>query len=332
MKAILLAATLSVGLSFGLLTSPALSQNIPSLLDFFAIAKPTELTPRIDNYDEAWIITGPVSEFSAQATEGPNWALLEGKIVYAYYRFQLGDTALQIQRAFEKAAADAGYEMKFSCNAERGDCFTEGKKASGVTIGLLLDKPSNMPALDAQKMAIVRNYFYTGGARLMYLTKDEGSSVTHMQVVLADTPDKGVMAVTKSIITGTPPELSNAESMHSKLLAGESVSLDNLLFDIDSAILLPPSRDQIFEIAMMMRDNPELKLQIIGHTDSDGGRAHNQKLSENRAASVVDALVNGFDIEAGRLASSGRGMDEPVASNNTSEGKAQNRRVELKLQ
>lgn len=332
MKAVLLAASLGVGLSFGLLTSPALSQNIPSLLDFFSIAKPTELTPRIDNYDEAWIITGPVSEFSAKATEGPNWELLEGKIVYAYYRFEPGDTALQIQRAFEKAAADAGYEMKFSCNSERGDCFTEGVKTSGITIGLLLDKPTNMPALDAQKMGIVRNYFNTGGGRLMYLTKDEGSSVTHVQVALADTPDKGVMAITKSIITGAPPELSNAASMHSKLLAGESVSLDNLLFDIDSAILLPPSREQIFEIAMMMRENPELKLQIIGHTDSDGGQAHNQTLSEKRAASVVDALVNGFDIEADRLTSSGRGMDEPVASNNTSEGKAQNRRVELKLQ
>jgi outer membrane protein OmpA-like peptidoglycan-associated protein len=120
--------------------------------------------------------------------------------------------------------------------------------------------------------------------------------------------------------------------MHSKLLAGESVSLENLLFDIDSAILLPPSRDQLFEIAMMLRDNPALKLQVIGHTDSDGGRTHNQGLSERRAASVVDALVNGFDIETDRLVSSGQGMDAPVASNATADGKARNRRVELKLQ
>ena len=337
------AALRSIALTAGLLANlalPAWSQPTPTLatpalatpdlLDFFSIAIPTESTPRIDNFDETWLITGPISEFTSKVMQGPSWLQLEGKVVYAYYRFQPGDNALQVQRAFEKAAAEAGYAVSFSCSTQKGDCFSEGKPLSGVSLGILLDKPTDMPALES--LGIVRNYFYVGGARLTYVTKDEGSGVTHMQVAFADTPEKGVMAVTKSVITGTPPELSKASSMHSKLLAGESVSLDNLLFDTDSAILLPPSRDQLFEIAMMLRENPALKLQIIGHTDSDGGRDHNQGLSERRAAAVVDTLANGFDIEAGRLASSGRGMDAPVASNGTADGKAKNRRVELKLQ
>ncbi|MBN9332787.1 OmpA family protein [Devosia sp.] len=319
--------------SLGTLSTNAstLAQPLPDLLDFFSIAAPTERTPRVDNYDETWMIIGPVSEYSARATEGPNWQLLEGRIVYAYYRFAPGDSALQIQRAFEAAAAQHRYDMVFACNVEKGDCFDNGAKGQGVAIGLLLDKPSNMPTLDKQNMAIVRNYFQTGGARLFYLVKDEGGQVTHMQVALADAPEKGVMAITKSVIIGDNPGLSAASSMRDKLVAGESVMLDNLLFDIDSAILLPLSRDQLFEIAMMLREYPALKLQIIGHTDSDGGRAHNQNLSERRAAAVVDALVNGFDIDFQRLASAGRGMDEPVASNATAAGKAQNRRVELKL-
>lgn len=329
MKAALRYTALSGGLLMSL-AQPAWTQSTPPLLDFFSIATPTENTPRIDNFDETWLITGPVSEFSSNATNGPNWLLVEGKVVYAYYRFQPGDNALQVQRAFEAAASDAGYTVNFSCTTQKGDCFTEGAKLPGVNLGLLLDKPTDMPALES--LGIVRNYFYVGGARFTYATRDEGTSVTHMQVAFADTPEKGVMAVTKSVVTGTPPELSKASSMHSKLLAGESVSLENLLFDIDSAILLPPSRDQLFEIAMMLRDNPALKLQVIGHTDSDGGRAHNQGLSERRAASVVDALVNGFDIETDRLVSSGQGMDAPVASNATADGKARNRRVELKLQ
>lgn len=313
------------------LASPALAQPLPSLLDFFAMAEATEKTPRVDNYDETWMITGPVSEFSTKATEGPHWLPLEGRIVYAYYRFSPGDSALQIQRALEQATVEHGFDMVFACTVEKGECFEGNAKGQGVSLGLLLDKPKNMPTLDQNNMAIVRNYFLTGGGRLFYLTKGSGKNMTHMQVALADTPNQGVMAITKSVITGDEPALNVAASMRDQLMAGESVMLDNLLFDIDSAILLPPSREQIFEIAMMLRDDPALTLQIIGHTDSDGGRAHNQTLSERRAAAVVDALVNGFDIDFQRLTSSGRGMDEPVASNATSAGKAQNRRVELKL-
>ncbi|ODT83760.1 MAG: hypothetical protein ABS76_02290 [Pelagibacterium sp. SCN 64-44] len=331
MKPLISRAALIVSIALLAFGAPAQAQPLPSLLDFFSMAEPTERTPRIDNYDETWMITGPVSEFSARATEGPNWALLEGRIVYAYYRFTRGDSALQIQRALEKAAAEHGYDMVFACTAEKGECFEGNAKGDGVALGLLLDKPQNMPTLDQQNMAIVRNYFLSGGGRLFYLTKGTGENITHMQVTLADTPDKGVMAITKSVITGDEPMLSAAAAMRDKLVAGESVMLDNLLFDVDSAILLPPSRDQIFEIAMMLRDDPSLKLQIIGHTDSDGGRTHNQNLSERRAAAVVDALANGFDIDFQRLASSGRGMDQPIASNATAAGKAQNRRVELKL-
>lgn len=331
MKLLIPSALLTAALGMVSTSAPALAQPLPGLLDFFEIATPTEKTPRIDNYDETWMITGPVSEFSAKATEGPNWQLLEGQIVYAYYRFAEGDSALQIQRALEAAATEQGYEIAFACTVEKGDCFDNGAKGAGVSIGLLLDSPKNMPTLDAQNMDLVRNYFMNGGARLFYLVKDEGDLITHMQIALADTPDKGVMAITKSVIIGEAPALNAAATMRDKLVAGESVMLDNLLFDVDSAILLPSSRDQLFEIAMMLRDDPALNLQIIGHTDSDGGRAHNQDLSERRAAAVVDALANGFDIELSRLTSSGRGMDEPIASNDTSEGKAQNRRVELKL-
>lgn len=319
------------GAVIALAALPVAAQTQPDLLEFFSIATPEKFTPRVDNYDETWMITGPVSDSSGRATEGPNWELLEGKIVYAYYRFAEGDSALQIVRALEAAAKKKGYNVAFSCNAERGDCFTGDVKGSGISIGLLLDAPSDMPALDEQKMSLVRNYFMGGGARLLYLTKGEGDNVTHMQIALADTPDKGVMAITKSVITGDQPDLTAASAMRDTLQAGNSVVLDNVLFDVDSATLQPASSGQIAEIATLLKDNPDLKLEIIGHTDSDGGQAHNQSLSERRAAAVVEALVSGTGIEADRLTSSGRGLEEPVASNDTAEGKAKNRRVELKL-
>lgn len=303
----------------------------PDALDFFRIATPEAQNPRIVDYDETWMITGPVSEFTSKAMQGENWQLLEGQIVYAYYRFSPGATALQIQREYEKQVVETGYEVKFSCTTSQGTCFSDAGAGAGVKLGILLDTPINMPTLDANNMSIVRNYFMSGGARYIYATKSLGEMVIHVAVALADTPQKGVMAVTKSVITGTPPGISGASSLLTELRQNRSVSLNNLLFDVNSDILLPESRDQIFEIAMMLREDETLQLEIVGHTDSDGGAHYNLDLSKRRAAAVVRALVEGFDIDAPRLGSSGKGLSEPVATNDTADGKAQNRRVELRL-
>lgn len=304
---------------------------VPDALDFFRIATPEPQNPRIVDYDETWMITGPISEFTNKAMQGEGWQLLEGQTIYAYYRFSPGTTALQIQREYEKRVAEAGYMVQFSCSTTQGTCFNDSRSASGVSLGILLDKPTDMPALDANNMSLVRNYFMSGGARYSYATKGAEGSVTHVAVALADTPDKGVVAVTKSVITGTPSEVSGASTLLSELKEKKTVSLNNLLFDSGSDILLPESRDQIFEIAMMLREDVGLQLEIVGHTDSDGGDAYNLDLSKRRAASVVRALVEGFDIDALRLTSNGKGMSEPVASNDGADGKAQNRRVELRL-
>ena len=325
-------AILLLGMTGKAYAGPEFTTGVPDILNFFNIATEEANSPRIVDYDETWLITGPVSDLTAEATQGENWKPVEGKIVYAYYRFNPGISALQIQREFEAKAKEEGYTVAFSCATEKGSCFTNGKPEPGVSLGLLLDKPGNMPALDKLNMSIVRNYFMTGGARYIYLTRDEGGvSTVHIAVSLADTPAKGVMAITKSVITGDVPSITGASSLASELKKNKSVSLNNLLFDVNSDILLPNSRDQIHEIAMMMREDPAIKLEIVGHTDSDGGRDYNLDLSKRRAASVVRALKEGFDIEGTRLTSSGKGLGEPVASNDTKDGKAQNRRVELKL-
>lgn len=304
---------------------------VPDALDFFRIATPEPQNPRLVDYDETWIITGPISEFTNKAMQGEGWQLLEGQVIYAYYRFSPGTTALQIQREYEKRVAEAGYTVQFSCSTNQNTCFNDSRSASGVSLGILLDKPTDMPTLDANNMSLVRNYFMSGGARYSYATKGVEGSVTHVAVALADTPDKGVVAVTKSVITGTPSAISGASTLLSELTEKKTVSLNNLLFDSGSDILLPESRDQVFEIAMMLRQNADLKLEIVGHTDSDGGDAYNLDLSKRRAATVVQALVEGFDIDGQRLTSNGKGMSEPVASNDKADGKAQNRRVELRL-
>lgn len=99
-------------------------------------------------------------------------------------------------------------------------------------------------------------------------------------------------------------------------------------FNSGESKILEESKPIVDQILQLLKENPEIKLSIEGHTDSQGDHAANQSLSENRARAVVDAIVAG-GISQERLISKGFGEDKPIADNTTEEGRAKNRRVEL---
>lgn len=99
-------------------------------------------------------------------------------------------------------------------------------------------------------------------------------------------------------------------------------------FAVDSAEIDPSSFGVLDGVARILADNPDVRVEISGHTDNTGGRAHNQSLSQARAESVRNYMVS-RGIEQARLDARGYGMSRPVASNDTEEGKAQNRRIEF---
>lgn len=99
-------------------------------------------------------------------------------------------------------------------------------------------------------------------------------------------------------------------------------------FAVDRAEILPDSQPQIAQVLALLQDDPSLRLSIDGHTDATGEAARNQRLSEARAQAVVAALT-GEGIDASRLEARGHGQSTPVADNDSDEGRARNRRVEL---
>jgi outer membrane protein OmpA-like peptidoglycan-associated protein len=109
---------------------------------------------------------------------------------------------------------------------------------------------------------------------------------------------------------------------------GLIVSLSDVLFDTGKSTLRPVAREKLAKISGIVLAYPDLRLAIEGNTDSVGSDAMNQLLSEQRASSVRDYLAK-ENIPAASMTSKGFGMTQPVASNDTSEGRQQNRRVEL---
>ena len=93
---------------------------------------------------------------------------------------------------------------------------------------------------------------------------------------------------------------------------------------------MPESEQALEDLYFLMVDNPKLRIKIIGHTDNVGSDAANQKLSEGRAKSVRDNIIE-RGIERSRIEYEGMGEREPVATNDTDEGRAKNRRVEFEI-
>jgi OOP family OmpA-OmpF porin len=103
-----------------------------------------------------------------------------------------------------------------------------------------------------------------------------------------------------------------------------------ILFDTDKATIKPESHKALTEIGNILVQWPQLKIEIGGHTDSSGGDAHNQTLSEARAKSVLDYLTTNFPkISASQYTTKGYGEGTPVADNATAAGRKENRRVEF---
>jgi VWFA-related protein len=143
----------------------------------------------------------------------------------------------------------------------------------------------------------------------------------------------------KHIVTVSlnPPGGKNAiaaTAEYNTLIAGGGVAdiptLGDIQFEYNKAVLLPSSAAGIAAVAQLMKERPKLKIEIWGHTDAQGTAEYNQKLSEQRAEAVRDAiLAQGIDPK--RITTRGFGFSMPVATNETEEGRARNRRTEFKV-
>ena len=123
--------------------------------------------------------------------------------------------------------------------------------------------------------------------------------------------------------------VADAAAMGGDLKSTGHVAVYGIFFDTNKSEVKPESKPALEEIARLLKADPALKLKVVGHTDMTGSLEANMKLSQARGEAVVQALVTQHGIAASRLKGYGVGPLAPVASNDTEEGKAKNRRVDL---
>jgi len=213
---------------------------------------------------------------------------------------------------------------------------SEGRKpVEGHLISISYKRPNSAPEMSGLEM--IRNYtnaITAIGGTVVY----EGKYSASMKVIVDDrevwveVSPYGKRAYRLDFVEKqmmAQQVVADAEALLADLSRAGHVVVNGIYFDTDKAVVKPESEAALSEIATLLRDNADLKVFIVGHTDMTGDLAHNLDLSERRAAAVVEALVAGHGMSADRLAPRGVGPLAPVASNDTDAGRALNRRVEI---
>ena len=127
----------------------------------------------------------------------------------------------------------------------------------------------------------------------------------------------------------TQDVVATAAAMDGGLASSGHVVVNGILFDTGKADVKPESAPALEEVAKLLKQNPTLKVYVVGHTDNVGSLAANIDLSKRRAAAVVQSLTTTYGISTASLQAYGNGPYAPVASNHSEDGRALNRRVEL---
>jgi OOP family OmpA-OmpF porin len=189
----------------------------------------------------------------------------------------------------------------------------------------------------ASPLAVIRNYQNAiksiGGKVLFedqrYTTLYYSNSGKEIWVQIDTALNSGYMIYLIEKQEMAQEVVASANSFSNDLRDIGHTAVYGIYFDNDQSTIKPESKPALDEIAKLLKGEPGLKVNIVGHTDNVGGIDYNMKLSRARADAVVKEIVSKYGIDSMRLAAYGVGPLAPVASNKTEEGHAKNRRVEL---
>jgi outer membrane protein OmpA-like peptidoglycan-associated protein len=257
-----------------------------------------------DRREEAFGETARITGFSEGRVQAEDFS---GRILLRRFTNPPERSTLEILENYRAALAARGFTEDWSC-ANRVACGNAAdggwNRRNGMNLGVGRD---------------VR--YFTGslphaGGRV-FVSVGVGRSVHYLQTLQPRPMETGRVAVV------------DAARMASALEAEGRIALENIHFDFGSAVLLPTSTPALTEIARLLAERPDVRVYVVGHTDSVGSLEANLALSRARAEAVVAALTGQFRVAAGRAVPAGVGPLAPVASNATDAGRALNRRVEV---
>ena len=272
---------------------------------------------------------------------------VEGRLTRTVYVIPEGRSTLEVLRNYTNDLEAKGAKTLFQCS--KAECGEEFHKLQAVARAL---KPEGT-AYNRERRGLAGNVLEyvdpTADQRMWVgqLKRDASGDMRGGDVYVSTyvaTQTGGSNGDISSALKGrvlamidvleTKPMQQNLAFVSAEQIGGAlgkdgRVALYGILFDFDKADIKPESDKQLAEMANLLKAQPALKVFIVGHTDNKGTLAYNTDLSQRRAEAVAKALATKFGIAADRMTAKGVGPLSPLAANDSEEGQAKNRRVEL---
>ncbi|MCI0413746.1 DUF4892 domain-containing protein [bacterium] len=244
---------------------------------------------------------------------------VEGKVTRIGYAFPEGRSTLEVLRQYQTALQKVGFQQLYSCTAD---------ECGGLTFVINWEKlPGETSAcyFYGCKDDTVRYYAarWKRAEGDMYVTLMVFTPVAHAKNVIAFLRIIEVKPMEEGLVT------VDAAAMARDIQSQGHIAIYGIYFDFNKADIKPESQATIAEIAKLLKQNSDMKLYLVGHTDNQGTLPYNMDLSQRRAEAVVRSLTRDHGISAARMVAKGVGPLAPIASNASEDGRAKNRRVEL---
>lgn len=308
-----------------------------SLISFIGIASAQDVKgskdhPMFSRYEGSRIVGYKFKEFDEyEAAVGPAkgkyWEVkwndvkeLEGAVTRMLYRAPKGRTSLEVFRNYQSEFEKNGFEVLYTCKKDEcGEAFYMKYQTLWAGTGYRDTYATELPnqRYIAVKLARAEGDIYAF-AHIGEHTFMNSLAATYVQldIVQMKAMDTGMVVV-------------DADAMAKDISETGHIAIYGIYFDTDKDVVKPESKPSIEQIAKLLKDSPDLKLFIVGHTDNKGSIQYNMDLSHRRATAVRDELVKTYAIDINRLGAVGMGFFGPMTSNKTEAGRAKNRRVEL---
>ena len=251
------------------------------------------ISEKVADFDEYELVVGGVDSAKGACA---NKQKLEGRVVRFYYENPKGRSHAEIFTNYRDAVKKAGFQTIFTCKEE--GCFLDGK-------------PSNNSAFCGDRSI---GTIPSAGSR--YLAVHVYEYFSDLHYVTVKPMETGLVKV-------------DARALKAGIQSDGHVAVYGIDFDTGKAELKPGAAPIIAEIVKLLKGDPALKLHVVGHTDSVGALDGNVALSRRRAESVVKELSARQGIAVARLRPDGVGPLVPLSTNDTNQGRAKNRRVDL---
>ncbi len=315
-------------------SAAATAQDIPNSKDHPSISRYAEsqiIGYDFRKFDEMVLPLGPVEiTFPPGKPVAKKNQRVEGAVTRILYLAPPERSTLEVVRNYEQELKKGGFQTLYSCggttcspqadNIVRMVYPTErAQTLTGKDLPLVMTMAQE-PRYVAAKRSTPQGDMYAS----ILVAKDTNPGVprSYNRIVV-------LLEVAETAAMDTGLVTVDAAAMAKAMTETGHVALYGIHFDTNKSELKPESQGAINEIAALLKNDPKLRLLVVGHTDNVGGYDANLSLSERRADAVLKELVAKHGVAAARLRGVGVGMAAPVAPNETEQGRAKNRRVEL---